>query len=139
MIKLGFYNEGAECADCDEWEGGSNGDMIGYKAFEKNLSCRGFQYEIGKTYEMDDGIVLCESGFHFCRYPAQVFEHYDKESRICEVEADGKIIEGDNKCVCNKITILREIAGGERGRIFYDNGNGNGDGHSNGNGFGPVW
>jgi hypothetical protein len=40
--------------------------MRGYKAFNKDLTCRGFQYEIGKTYEMDGEIEICRRGFHFC-------------------------------------------------------------------------
>ena len=38
--------------------------MKGYKGFDKDLSCRGFQYEIGKTYECEGKITLCENGFH---------------------------------------------------------------------------
>ena len=40
--------------------------MNGYKAFENDLSCRGFQYEIGRTYTVDGEIGLCENGFHIC-------------------------------------------------------------------------
>ena len=118
--------------------------MTGYKAFKNDLSCRGFQYEIGKTYTVDGDIGLCKRGFHFCRYPLQVFEYYDEKARMCLIEADGEIIEGEDKCVCSKITILREITGVERGRINYGNGdgdgngygNGYGDGYGNGNGYG---
>ena len=110
--------------------------MIGYKAFDDDLSCHGFQYEVGKTYTMDGDISLCERGFHFCRYPSQVFQYYDKESRMCLVEADGEIVEGDDKCVCSKITLLCEITGVERGRIIY--GNGDGYGYGYGDGYGNI-
>lgn len=40
--------------------------MKAYKAFDKNLTCRDFQYEIGKTYEMEDEPIICEKGFHAC-------------------------------------------------------------------------
>ena len=110
--------------------------MTGYKAFENDLSCRNFRYEIGKTYEIDGGIGLCKRGFHFCRHPSQVFEYYDKESRMCLVEAGGEIIEGEDKCVCSKITILREITGVERVRMNYGNGDGYGYGYGNGYGYG---
>ena len=110
--------------------------MKGYKAFNGDMTCRGFQYEIGKTYEIDQKIGLCESGFHFCKQPAQVFKYYDKDARVCEVEASGEIIEGDGKCVCSKITILHELVGFERGRLNYGNGYGYGYGNGNGNGYG---
>ena len=106
--------------------------MIGYKAFNSDLSCRGFQYKVGKTYEMDSiSIDLCKTGFHFCRHPSQVFTYYNNDSRICLVEADGKIIEGEDKCVCSKITIIREITGVERSRISYGYGYGDGYGKIN--------
>ena len=128
--------------------------MIGFKAFMEDLTCRGYQYEIGKTFTADGEIELCGNGFHFCKQPGQVFSYYDKDARLCEVEADGEIIEGDDKCVCSKLTVLREIIGVDRNRIIYGNGygygngdgygygygngdgNGNGYGYGNGNGYG---
>jgi hypothetical protein len=85
--------------------------MKGYKGFDKDLKCRGFQYEVGKTYECKGGVVLCENGFHFCKEPKQIYGYYDDLTvcRYCEVEASGKVINGDGKCVCSKITIVREI------------------------------
>jgi hypothetical protein len=86
--------------------------MKGYKGFDKDLKCRGFQYEVGKTYECEGKIVLCENGFHFCEEPKQIYGYYDDLTvcRYCEVEASGEIINGDGKCVCSKITIVREIS-----------------------------
>lgn len=40
-----------------------------YKAFDKNMQCRGFQYEVGKEYEMDGEIKCCDRGFHACKSP----------------------------------------------------------------------
>lgn len=111
--------------------------MKGYKAFSQDLSCRGFQYEIGKTYVMDSNVHLCKRGFHFCKYPSQVFAHYYEDARVCLVEASGKIIEGDDKCVCSQITILREITGVEHKRIIY--GGGCGNGYINGDGCGDGY
>lgn len=73
------------------------GGMVkGFKGFNQDLTCRGFQYEIGKTYEYNGKIELCSSGFHFCRKLQDVYRFYDlKTSRICEIEADGKI-DNDN-------------------------------------------
>jgi hypothetical protein len=50
--------------------------MKGYKGFDKDLKCRGFQYEVGKTYECKGGVVLCENGFHFCKDPKQIYGYY---------------------------------------------------------------
>jgi hypothetical protein len=85
--------------------------MKGYKGFDKDLKCRDFQYEVGKTYECKGGVVLCENGFHFCEDPKNIRGYYADLTtcRYCEVEASGKIINGDGKCVCSKITIVREI------------------------------
>ena len=47
-----------------------------YKGFDKNLKCRDFQYEIGKEYEMDGEIRVCNRGFHACESPFEVFDHY---------------------------------------------------------------
>ena len=85
--------------------------MKGYKAFDKGLICRGFQYEVGKTYKHKGKIGLCESGFHFCKTASDCAEHYDHAiSEFAEIEAFGKIIEGDNKCVTDEIKIVRLIS-----------------------------
>ena len=46
--------------------------MKSYKGFDKDLKCRGFQYEIGEEYECEDA-VACETGFHACERPMDVF------------------------------------------------------------------
>lgn len=48
----------------------------GYKAFDKGLVCRGFQFEEGKEYFTEGKPVLCKSGFHFCKDIALTLEHY---------------------------------------------------------------
>jgi len=87
--------------------------MKGFKAFNNDLTCRRFQYEIGKIYEMKETPKLCERGFHFCRTIAECYNYYDmnKDTRICEVEALGEIDvkeDGDKLCT-NKIKILSEV------------------------------
>jgi len=82
-----------------------------FKGFDTNLTCRDFQYEIGKSY-VTDKAQLCEEGFHACTNPLDVFAYYNPgESRFCEVELDG-IVKGesdDSKQAGTKITIIREI------------------------------
>jgi hypothetical protein len=85
--------------------------MKGYKGFDKDLKCRGFQYEVGKTYECEGKIEFCSEWFPFLqRTEADLWLlRRLNRCRYCEIEASGEIIEGDGKCVCSKITIVREI------------------------------
>ena len=85
--------------------------VIGYKAFNADLTCRGFQYEIGKTYKMDGKPSLCDRGFHFCKTIADTYNFYpmSDNTRICKVEALGDIDEGDVKLCTNEIKILEEV------------------------------
>ena len=83
-----------------------------YKAFDKNMQCRGFQYEVGKEYEMDGEIKCCDRGFHACKSPMEVWDHYDMlSSRFAEVEQSGKIDEEENSTkVCSSyIKIKAEL------------------------------
>ena len=83
-----------------------------YKAFDKNMQCRGFQYEVGKEYEMDGEIKCCDRGFHACKSPMEVWDHYDMlDSRFAEVEQSGKIDEeGNSTKVCSShIKIKAEL------------------------------
>ena len=86
--------------------------IIAYKGFDKNLKCRGFQYEVGKEYEMDGDIKCCERGFHACESPLEVFDHYDMlNSRFAEVEQSGEIDkEEDTTKVCSsRIKVKAEL------------------------------
>jgi len=84
-----------------------------YKAFENNLTCIGFQYEIGKTYKIEGLPILCNRGFHFCDSVSDVYDYYSmsEDTRVCEVEPLGEIVKDTdgNKYVTNKIRIVREI------------------------------
>jgi len=83
----------------------------GFKGFNEDLTCRGFQYEIGKTYKHNGEVELCRSGFHFCRKLKDVHNFYNlKTSRICEIEADGKIDDDGVKSVCSRMRIVREVS-----------------------------
>ena len=87
----------------------------GYKAFNKDWTCRRFQYEVGKTYTMKEKPECCNWGFHFCTNVADCFKHYVNNpelTKIALVEALGDIDreENDSKCCTNKIKIVKEIS-----------------------------
>ena len=84
----------------------------GFKGFDKDLKCRGFQYEIGKDYEQEGEVKCCKRGFHFCENPFDVFRYYSpSDSRYCEVEGDGNADEAndDSKVATSNIHISAEI------------------------------
>ena len=86
--------------------------MKAYKGFNKDMTCRGFQYEIGKEYETD-AADLCRIGFHACENPLDCFSHYAPgNSRYCEVEIEdnGQRSSEDSKVVGKKIKIGAELS-----------------------------
>ena len=86
--------------------------MIGYKGFDKDMKCRDFQFEVGKTYEYDGVIELCRSGFHFCENPLDIFNYYPPAgSKFAEIEAEevSPETEDDSKRCSIKITVKAEI------------------------------
>ena len=90
-----------------------SGNVItSYKGFDKNMKCRGFQYEVGKEYEMDGEVKCCNQGFHACKSPMEVWDYYDMlDSRYAEVEQSGKIDAGENstKVCSSRIKIKAEL------------------------------
>ena len=91
----------------------ANGNkIIAYKGFDKDFKCRGFQYEVGNTYETDDDIACCNRGFHACESPIEVFDYYDMlTSRFAEVEQSGKIDKeaASTKTCSSRIKIKAEL------------------------------
>ena len=92
-----------------------DGKCKAYKGFYPDMTCRGFQYEEGKTYEFDGEPILCHCGFHACLNLADVFSYYDGtfggDMVIREVELEGVCNERrwDSKVVAKKITIGKRI------------------------------
>ena len=87
-----------------------------YKAFRGDMTCRCFQYEEGRTYEIDGKPELCKRGFHACLNLLDVFSHYSgdigKDVVVHEVELEGVSDErndNDSKVVAKKITIGKRI------------------------------
>lgn len=88
--------------------------MKAYKGFNRDLTCRGFKYEQGKTYETDKA-ELCKCGFHACEQPLDVFKYYPPASSVYhKVELDdvcGERKENDDSRVCaKKITIGAKLS-----------------------------
>ena len=86
--------------------------ITSYKGFNKDMQCRGFQYEVGKEYDMDGEIKCCNRGFHACKSPMEVWGYYDMlNSRYAEVEQSGKIEKEENSTkVCSShIKIKAEL------------------------------
>lgn len=82
-----------------------------YKGFNKDMTCRGFQFEEGKEYE-EEKAKACEFGFHACEYPLDVFKYYSpSESVFHEVEQSGEIsrTDDDSKIASTKIKIGASI------------------------------
>ena len=91
----------------------------GYKVFNHDWTCRGFQYKVGETYEHKGNISICERGFHFCRDIAKCFNYYDfnPNNKVAEIEALGNVESDDDKSVTDKIKIVREISWEEMLRL----------------------
>lgn len=87
--------------------------MSTYKGFDKDLRCRGFQYEVGKAYEEKDA-QICKTGFHACENPLNVLLYYPPchGNRYCEVEQDGEFSKNgdDSKIASTKIEVNKEIS-----------------------------
>ena len=89
-----------------------NKEIIAYKGFNQDWTCRGYQYEIGKTYEHKGDVKACESGFHACEYPLDVLSYYSPAvSKFAVVKMSGETSKDsdDTKIASAKITIETEI------------------------------
>ena len=129
--------------------------MTYYKGFDKDLKCRGMQFEVGETYDTganEDELELCtDTVFHFCDSIENVNNFYDmnrsSHNRLCEIEPLSKIVSKKNKLGTNKIKIVREIIDDELDDLLmrrngntgifnignYNSGNYNSGCHNSGN------
>ena len=87
----------------------------GYKVFNPDWTCRGYQYEVGKTFKHDGNIEMCGAGFHFCRKLSDCFNYYqfDKNNKVAEVEAVGNVETHGDKSVTDAIIIIKELTWSE--------------------------
>ena len=89
-----------------------NEKIIAYKAMDKNMQCRGKQYEVGKTYH-EDKADCCHAGMHACENPLDVLHYYPlrDSSRFFEVECGGNVDKSreDSKLACTELTVKGEV------------------------------
>ena len=90
------------------------------KGMDRNMQCRGFQFEIGQEYKIETNgrpLELCsDTVFHYCKSLSQVHTYYDcnnENNRYFEIEVLGEEVTDGEKCGSNHIKILREITGAE--------------------------
>ena len=83
-----------------------------YKAFNPDMTCRGFQYEVGKTYEHDGDVEMCLSGFHACTVPFDCWDYYPGSTTFASVTytSEPASHEDDSKVVGAKITIEASLS-----------------------------
>ena len=105
--------------------------MKGYKAFNGDMTCRDFQYEWGKEYELgeDEKLEMCSCGFHFCENPIDVFGYYlmSDDVIIGEVEAYGEIQQEGTKFCTDKIRIIKEFPREQLQALIFDSLNNTGN------------
>ena len=103
--------------------------IIAYKGFNRDMTCNGFQYEVGKEYEMpEDEVQICRAGFHACESPLEVLDYYFMDdncdmARFAEVEQSGKISmenDGSTKMASSKIRIKAELKFSDLVKIGID-------------------
>ncbi|HBO4758284.1 TPA: hypothetical protein L4V10_005574 [Pseudomonas aeruginosa] len=87
--------------------------VTAYKGFKQDLTCRGYQFEIGGTYKHEGEVEACASGFHSCEYPLDVFGYYAPgESRFAIVKASGQLSrhDADSKIASATLVVEAEIS-----------------------------
>jgi hypothetical protein len=98
--------------------------VVSYKGFNADWTCRGYQFEVGKTYEHRDSVVACESGFHACEYPLHVLRYYRPEKSVYAVVEQGGTLarhKNDSKIASSRLTVTAtiDLAGLVKAAIKY--------------------
>ena len=91
----------------------------GYKGFDSDLQCKGFQYEVGKEYDLGEEESVCHKGFHFCKTLDEVHSYYDDSgtNRFCKVSGLVKKDSYDGKFCARKIKVIEEI---QKKPVYYN-------------------
>ena len=86
-------------------------NVKGYKVFNPDWTCKGFQYEVGKIFEENVEPSCCDRGFHFCEKASDCFSYYpfNSENKVAEIIALGDVDSDGTRSCTNKIQIVREI------------------------------
>jgi hypothetical protein len=90
--------------------------VVAYKGFNRQMQCLGYQFEVGETYTHKGEVTVCQSGFHACENPLDVFSYYPPGTSVyAEVEASGEISrrEGDTKLASRKLHVKAALIIGE--------------------------
>ncbi|MEN1592754.1 DUF7666 domain-containing protein [Pseudomonas aeruginosa] len=83
--------------------------VTAYKGFKQDLTCLGYQFEIGGTYKHEGEVEACASGFHSCEYPLDVFGYYAPgDSRFAIVKASGQLSRHDDDSKIASATLVVE-------------------------------
>src|SRR5690606_4252572 len=115
-VRYVLTHRGAGCTVLPSTEDAAMGDataVVAYKGFKRDFTCRGFQYRVGQTYEHDGEVEVCESGFHACEHPLDVFRYYaPATSRFAAVTLSGELSRDsdDSKVAASRIMIEEELS-----------------------------